>query len=55
MAPLLHSYVEVCAVIELSFGLVSEVSPDIHVLDGGSRAQKEGAVSGIFRHLRPLV
>ena len=39
--------------IELSFGGVSGVGPGIDVLDGGPRAQGEGAVSGIFWHLCP--
>ena len=35
---LLHSCAEVHAAIELSFKMVSGVTPDIHVLDGGLRA-----------------
>jgi len=35
---LLHSCEEVYAAIEQSFKLVSGVTPDIHVLDGGLRA-----------------
>jgi len=35
---LLHSCAEVHAAIELSFKVVSGVTPDIHVLDGGLRA-----------------
>ena len=35
---LLHSCVEVRAAIELSFKMVSGVTPDIHVLDEGLRA-----------------
>jgi len=34
MGPLLHSCVEARAVIELSFGVVSGVTPGIHVLEG---------------------
>jgi len=37
---LLHSCAEVRAAIELSFGLVSGITPGIHVLDGGPRAPK---------------
>jgi len=44
--------VEVRAVIELLFGLVSGVGPGIHVLDGVHVPQKKGAVLGIFRHLQ---
>jgi len=50
---LLHSSAELCEPIELSFGMVSGVSPCIRVLDGVHVPQKEGAVLGIFRHLRP--
>ena len=39
---LLHSCAEVRAAIELSFTLVSEVTPDIHVLDGVYVPQVEG-------------
>jgi len=55
MGPLLHSCVEVCEPIELSFGVVSGVGPGIDVLDGVHvpQAQGEGAVSGNFRRLRP--
>jgi len=35
---LLHSCAEVRAAIELSFKVVSGVTPGIHVLDGGLRA-----------------
>ena len=35
---LLHSCAEVRAAIELSFKMVSGVTRDIHVLDGGPRA-----------------
>jgi len=35
---LLHSCAEMRAVIELSFKMVSRVTTDIHVLDGGLRA-----------------
>jgi len=38
MGTLLHRYVKVRTVIELSFGVVSDVVPGIHVLDGSSRA-----------------
>jgi len=48
----LRTCVEMREPIELSFGLVSGVSPGIHVLDGGSRAKKEGAVWGIFLHFK---
>jgi len=54
MGTLLRRCVEVCIAIELSFGVVSGVDPDIHVLDGSPRASREGAVSGmvsgIFRN-----
>jgi len=53
MGLLLHSSAEVRAAIELSFGMVSGVGPDIRVLDGGHVPQRGGAVLGIFRHLRP--
>ena len=33
MGPLLHSCVEVCEPVELSFGMVSGVGPGIDVLD----------------------
>jgi len=45
---------EVREPIELSFGVVSGVSPGIHVLDGIHVPQKEGAFWGIFRHLLPI-
>jgi len=35
---LLHSCAEVRTAIKLSFRMVSGVTPDIHVLDGGPRA-----------------
>jgi len=50
---LLHSCVEVRELIKLSFGMVSGVDPGIDVLDGVRVPQGEGAVSGIFRQLRP--
>ena len=53
MGTLLHSCVEMREPIELSFGVVSGVGPGIDVLDGGQRASRGRAVSGIFRHLRP--
>jgi len=53
MGPLLRSCVEVPEPIELSFGVTSGVGPGIDVLDGVHVTQGEGAVSGIFRHLRP--
>jgi len=37
MGTSLHSCVEVHELIELSFGVISGVSPDIYVLDGGLR------------------
>ena len=40
MRPLLHSCVEVCELIELSFGVLSGVGPGIDVLGGGPRASK---------------
>ena len=56
MGTLLRSCAEVRAAIELSFGVVSGVTPGIHVLDGSPRASRGGVVSGmvlgIFRHLR---
>ena len=49
MGTLLHSCVEVCEPIELSFGVVSAgIGPDIHVLDGGSRAPKGRGYLGDF-------
>jgi len=39
---LLHSCAEVRAAIELSFKMVSGVTPDIHVLDGVYVPQVEG-------------
>jgi len=53
MGPLLRSCVEVCELIKLSFGMESGVVRGIDVLDGIHVPQDEGAVSGIFRHLRP--
>jgi len=44
---LLHSCAEVCAAIELSFKMVSGVTLDIHVLDGGlSASSGRGEFSG---------
>jgi len=37
MRPLLHSYVEMCEPIELSFGMVSGVDPGIDVWNEGPR------------------
>ena len=53
LGTLLHSCVEVSEPIELSFGVVSGVGPSIDVQMGLHIPQGEGAVSGIFRHLRP--
>jgi len=44
----LRHCVEVRIAIELSFGVVSGVSPGIHVLDGSPRAS--GMVYSIFRN-----
>ena len=46
MATLLHSCVEVHELIELSFGVVSVVSPGIGVLDGGRHAARGGGAGG---------
>jgi len=44
---LLHSCAEVRAAIKLLFKMVSGVTPDIHVLDGGPHASSgRGAFSG---------
>ena len=45
-----RSCAEVCAAIELSFGVVSEVTPGIHVLHGVHVPQKEHQKG----HLRPI-
>jgi len=50
---LLRRCVEVREPIELSYGVVSGVGPGIDLLHGVHMPQGEGAVSGIFRHLRP--
>ena len=50
MGPLLHSSVEVCESIELSFGKVSGVVPGIGVLDEGPCAAR---VSGGFYDILP--
>jgi len=48
---LLHSCAEVRAVIELSFKMVSGVTPDIHMLDGGLRASNgNGELWGRLPH-----
>jgi len=52
MGTLLHNCVEMCELIELSFGVVSGVGPGIDVLDGGSR---EGSFWGCFPHIGPVV
>ena len=44
---------EVRKAIELAFVVVSGVDPGIDVLDGVYVPYGAGAVSGIFRHLRP--
>ena len=46
---LLHSYAEERAAIEQSFRMVSVVTPDIHVLDGGPRASS--GRGGLWGHL----
>ena len=55
----LHRCMEVHTAIKLSFGVVSGVGPDIHVLDEVHMPQGEGAVSGVLsgivRHLRPIL
>jgi len=48
MGTLLHSCVEVCEPIELSFGVASVVGPGIGVLDGGPRVARGGEVCGVF-------
>jgi len=48
---LLHSCAEMRAAIELSFKMVSGVTPDIHVLDGGLRASSgRGEFWGCLPH-----
>jgi len=48
---LLHSCAEVRAAIELSFKMVSGVTPDIYVLDGGLRASSgRGKFGGRLPH-----
>ena len=51
MGNLLRSCAEVREPIELSFGVVSGVSPGINVLDGGSRAPRG---KGITRRFAPV-
>jgi len=53
MGNLLHSYAEVREPIELSFGVVSWVSPGIHVLDGGLQAPKGRGCLGDFSAFAP--
>ena len=50
MATLLHSCVEVCEPIELSFEVVSGVGPGIDVLDGGPVPQGKGTVCSFLPH-----
>ena len=51
MGNLLHSCVEMRAAIELSFGVVSGVTPDIHVLDRGRRVSRgKGGFWGSLPH-----
>jgi len=38
------------AAIQLSFGMVSGVTPGIHVLDGGPHASREGWILGRLPH-----
>ena len=53
---LLHSCAEVRAAIELSFKMVSGVTPDIHVLDGGlSASSGRGEFWGRFPPFGPIV
>jgi len=47
MVNLLHSCTEMRAAIELSFGIVSGVTPGIHVLDGGRRASRRRVDFGV--------
>jgi len=48
---LLHSCAEVRAAIELSFKMVSGVTPDIHALDGGlSASSGRGEFWGRLQH-----
>ena len=54
MGNLLRCCVKVRTAIELSFGTVSGVGPGIRVLDGSPPASR-GMVSGIFRHLCPIL
>jgi len=49
---LLHSCAEVRAAIELSFKIVSGVTPDIHVFEGGLRASS--GKGEFWGHLPPL-
>jgi len=55
MGTLLRSCGEVRRASELSFGMVSGVGPGIDVLDGGPRASRERAVSGIFSAFAPPI
>ena len=52
---LLHSCVEVCIQMELSFGVVSGVGPGIHVLDGVHVPQGTGLFWGFLAFASPLV
>jgi len=52
---LLHSSAEVRAAIELSFNMVSGVTPDIHVLDGVYVSQVEGVNFGVVCPIDPMV
>jgi len=47
MGTLLHGCAEVRELIELSFGVVSGISPGIHVIE-------KRAILGIFQHLCPI-
>jgi len=51
---LLHSCAETRTAIELSFKMVSGVTPDIHVLDGVYVPQVEGVNFGFWGRLPPL-
>jgi len=51
MGNLLRSCAEVRTLIELSFGVVSGVTPGIHVLDGIHMPQGEGWILGSFSPL----
>jgi len=55
VGPLLRSFAEVCEPMELLFGVVSGVTPGIHVLDGSSRASMGRGDFGSFAPIFPMV